>query len=132
MSLFTELHKAAAPLMESFLTDLDHDRKWIDANAGKAFIHITRKSGTELIPMPAARSLIDDTPVPFLFSEAKPSEICRQHLSLMKNVLSKSGLQWMYFDGRRLRGMSAHLCIAAYENCFRRELRRKRESRRAA
>lgn len=126
MLVFDQLQRIAKPVMRSFTSDLIHDANWIEANPGAPFIHVTRETGTHLIPFPDPADFVDDAPQPFLFSEARPSEICRQMVKLMQGVLKESGKVWLYCDGKRLHRWSRERCVRQYQQRLRSARDRKR------
>jgi len=118
VATFEKIRELAEPIMTAYQSDLEHDRKWLQENQGKPFIHVTRESGTHLIPVPRKDSFIDDSPVPHLFGEAKPSEICRQQENCLRRELRESAKLWLRFDGKRLSVSSAEACTKWYaEQC---------------
>jgi len=115
MSLIDQITALAKPLMQSFHTDLEHDKAWIEGNPHNAFIHVTRQSGTWLIPMPVTGPLVQDELQKHLFGMARPSEIYRQDLRSLKYTLADSGVLWLLYDGKRLKEVSADRAIACFE-----------------
>lgn len=130
MELFDELKRRAEPLMQGFQSDLEHDRRWIEDNPGREFIHVTRATGTHILLIPDAEALLDDAPVPHLFGEARPSEVFRQLREFMTGGLRQSAKLWLLWDGKRLRRSSADACLSAFDRGLRAAERRAR--RRAA
>lgn len=132
MLVFDQLQRIAKPVMRAFTSDLVHDAKWIEANPGEPFIHVTRETGTHIIPFPDPADLAEDALQPFLFSEARPSEICRQMVELMQGTLRESGKVWLYCDGKRLHRWSQERCVGVYQRklrCAKRQIRRERSTR---
>jgi hypothetical protein len=125
-TIFAQIRQCAEPLMRAFVSDLAHDARWIDSHPGRPFIHVTRETGTELIPLPDANEFEDDAPQAFLFSEARPSEICRQYLSLLRGTLRTSAKGWLFCDGYRVHRRSADQCARKYEQALRVAQARKR------
>jgi len=119
MNLYDELCKQARPLMDSFQTDLEHDGRWIKDNPGRAFVHVTRPTGTHIFGLPCTEELIADTRQPYLFAEARPSEIYQQVAEVLRGQLAQSGVLWLHFDGARLHRRSAKRCAEIYETQLR-------------
>jgi len=115
MSIMNRIEELARPVMVAFQSDLEHDRAWIKANPGTPFIHVTRHSGTQCIPLPNANALLDDSPVPHLFGEARPSEIIRQTRALLHGALLESGKLWLYCDGHAVRKSNAQTCQQKFD-----------------
>lgn len=113
MTVIAEIKKRALRVMTGFQSDLDYDEKWIREHPGEAFIHVTRATGTHLVPMPVILLSGDDEPVPHLFGRARPSEIRRQDGKVLES-LRASALVWQYFDGDRIKLSSAEPCIGKY------------------
>jgi len=118
MNPISQITALATPVMTAFQSDLDHDRAWIEAHPGIPFIHITRRSGTHIFPLPAPDALRDDKPVPHLFGEARPSEVYAQVRALIAGQLKESGRLWLQFDGKRLAKRKPSACLADYDRAL--------------
>lgn len=119
MDLFPRLKKLAEPNMVAFQSDLEHDRVWLDEHPGEAFIHVTRKTGTHLVPLPQTDALVTDEPVPHLFGKARPSEVFRQLRECLSGSLRDTGQLWLLFDGKQLRTTTSAKCLAAFDRALR-------------
>jgi hypothetical protein len=119
MDLFAKIKTLAEPLLVAFETDLEHDRRWLEAHPGEAFIHVTRKTGTHLFPLPQADSLVTDEPIPHLFGEARPSEVFRQLREYLNSSLRETGQLWLLFDGKQLRNSTPAKCLEAFDTALR-------------
>ena len=118
--------------MTAFETDLEHDRKWLEANPGTDFIHVTRATGTHMIGMPDAELMVEDEAVPHLFGMARPSEVYRQRKEMLTGSLRQSGRLWLLCEGGVVRKSNAKRCIEVFERRLRVAERRARKSRLAA
>lgn len=119
MDLFPKIKKLAEPNLVAFQTDLEYDRGWLEAHPGEAFIHVTRKTGTHLFPLPQADSLINDAPIPHLFGMARPSEVFRQLREYLSGALRDTGQLWLLFDGKQLRTTTPAKCLEAFDTALR-------------
>ena len=128
MDLFTQLKTFAEPSMEAFQSDLEHDRAWLEAHPGEPFVHVTRATGTHLFPIPPPSSLLDDSPIPYLFATARPSEVFRQLREVMSGQLSSSARVWLLSDGTRIRKTNQAACVEAYDTGLRIAKRRARNA----
>ncbi|MEI2421069.1 hypothetical protein V6O07_12415, partial [Arthrospira platensis SPKY2] len=88
--LFRQIEAAARPLMEGWQGDLKTDGKWLEANPGVPFVHITRKTGTHIFPLPKHELLVADSPAPHLFGTARPSEVYRQVEEMLEEQMRHS------------------------------------------
>ena len=129
MHVFDEIAALATPLLINYETDLAHDREWINDHPEVEFIHVTRESGTHIFEIPIAAPLIEDNPIPYLFSTARPSEIYRQVGQVMAGQLKRSGLLWLVFDGKQVRKRTADACIDLYRRKRRAASREARQCR---
>lgn len=111
-----DLHGLCAPLMSQHLEDLDHDQRWLSENPGVPFVHVTRRSGTHIFPMPCANALREDRAQPHLFSEARPSQIYAEDLRCLTGELRESAVQWLVFDGRRIKATDADQAASLYRS----------------
>jgi len=119
MDLYAKIKKLAEPILVAFQTDLEYDRGWLEAHPGEAFIHVTRKTGTHLFPLPQADSLVTDEPIPHLFGEARPSEVFRQLREYLSSSLRETGQLWLLFDGKQLRRTTPDKCLEAFDAALR-------------
>lgn len=109
-TLYDQLHELVLPLLEAYHNDLlVHDRCALEACPGIPFLHWTRRTGTDLVFLPAVDDRSWPAPgevVPFLFGTAD-----RDHLLASKLISAEyhsdkhvpRSLLVLYFDGRRLR-----------------------------
>ena len=51
-TVYDQVYACSSPLIYHYRQDLEtHDKDWIESNPGVPFIHMTRSTGTQLIPL---------------------------------------------------------------------------------
>lgn len=105
MTLFDQLYTAVTDTVIDFRDDLEkHDKRMIERNPGRRFLHFARPTGTDMVfftpadaecwPLPGER-------IRFLFSTADRWHILNE-LANLASLHADRADQIHYFDGHRL------------------------------
>ena len=119
-TIYETIKKNALPHIESYLNDLDIDKKIIDENPGIPFIHFTGKNGTdiELLPPYDHESYPPKgEKIPYLFGFADREHILRQKREVLSCYKSSRNELIQYYDGRKVKKIpfvQSVLIIRAY------------------
>lgn len=105
-SIYNQLEKISLPLLTSFSTDLtEHDKRTLSDYKGN-FIHITRGTGTALIKLKK-----------YNCTEERDGEKC-----LLDHYLNQDPLLIVYFDGSKLKKITADQARKEAQMYFNREI----------
>lgn len=115
--IFTTLYNRTKNDVKHYQDDFKIDKKTIDKNPGKKFVHITREHGTALILF----SSLDQYPnkgerIPYLFGTTNREELIKGNLITIKHYINNNPISVNYFDGRTLKKIKPEAAEQIYTN----------------
>lgn len=107
MTIYEQIEKQALPLVEHYHADITtHDRAWLADHPDMPFLHLTRCTGTHLLPMAPADDPDWPAPgndAPYYFGRASRENMLRGQLPALDAMLDANTLLALHYDGQTLK-----------------------------
>lgn len=121
-TIHAQLVKLVGGNVTSYRDDLlVHDATAIENMKVPEFVHISYRSGTYIYELP--QPIVDNSPVKYLFSTARPSDIYTDILSMLHTYFDRSeyfGYEhaFAHSDGKKVRIVSKNEAVRLYSEAL--------------
>lgn len=117
MTIFEQLYKATIKDLKSFKSDLEIDKKTIENEEGKKFIHITRATGTSLFMFFTSKDYPQrGEKAKYLFGKAEREKILKGQFHTIEYYAENNPISAHYFDGEKLTKVNIKKAVNLFKN----------------